>query len=135
MTNQEFVSKWLGAPWVDRGVSVDGVDCWGLVVAYYKEVLGIELVHPSEYMHIESGFNDQVNSGLWKQVDKTDCGVVFTSFIGDVPTHVGICIDKRKVIHCQGSVDKHGAVAVHTIRSLKKCLGDNVKFYEYVNHG
>ena len=43
MTEQEFISHWVGTPWLERGRSKDGIDCWALVVRYYKDVLGIEL--------------------------------------------------------------------------------------------
>ena len=43
MTEQEFISHWVGTPWLERGNSKQGIDCWALVVRYYNDVLGIEL--------------------------------------------------------------------------------------------
>ena len=43
MTEQEFISHWVGTPWLERGNSKQGIDCWALVVRYYKDVLNINL--------------------------------------------------------------------------------------------
>lgn len=131
MSTDEFVKKWLGAPWVDRGTSIDGVDCWGLVVSYYDEVLNIKLRHPSEYFNIETGFESQINSNKWIETESHDPGIVFTCFYGDTPTHVGVCLGGGRVIHCYGSDDVPGSVSINTIRSLKRLTGDKMKFYKY----
>ena len=43
ITPHRFIMKWLGTPHVYDGRDKQGIDCWGLVCAYYREVLGTEL--------------------------------------------------------------------------------------------
>lgn len=33
----------VGLPWVLGGEDASGVDCWGLVILFYREALGIEV--------------------------------------------------------------------------------------------
>ena len=40
---REFALRAIGVPFVDRGRSWDGWDCWGMVVVAYRECLGIDL--------------------------------------------------------------------------------------------
>ncbi len=43
MSLDKFLERALEIPFVDRGRSWDGVDCWGIIVLAYQEVKGIEL--------------------------------------------------------------------------------------------
>lgn len=121
MTQQEFIDKWFGVPWGDRGRSLEAIDCWNLVVEYYKDVLGIELRDASQFDNIETGFIDEVRN--WEEVEQSDAGLVFTCYDGDTPLHVGICINSREVLHCAGNPKLNGCVSIHKVRLLKKVFG------------
>ncbi|WP_276904583.1 hypothetical protein [Frischella perrara] len=43
MTVNEFIKKVIGVKWVDRASTFKKMDCWGLVILYYRHVLKIEL--------------------------------------------------------------------------------------------
>jgi hypothetical protein len=43
MTQSDFIGLVNGKPWANRACSFDEMDCWGLVVLYYRHVLGLEL--------------------------------------------------------------------------------------------
>ena len=49
MTVNEFIKKSIGARWIDRASTFDQMDCWGLVILYYRHVLGIELTPITGY--------------------------------------------------------------------------------------
>lgn len=40
---EEFIRDWLGVPHIYNGRDSQGVDCYGLVWLYYRDVLGITL--------------------------------------------------------------------------------------------
>lgn len=43
MNVNEFIKKVIGVKWVDRASTFKQMDCWGLVILYYRHVLKIEL--------------------------------------------------------------------------------------------
>lgn len=52
MLKDDFISRVEGIPWSNRACTFDAADCWGLVVLYYRHVLGIEIHQTVDY---ESG--------------------------------------------------------------------------------
>ena len=49
MHQPDFIHAMEGKPWRDRACSFDAADCWGLVVLYYRHVLGIEIHQTPDY--------------------------------------------------------------------------------------
>lgn len=125
MNQSEFIGKMLGKPWVNRAVSWSEVDCYGIVIMYYRHVLGMELPNVTGFSEGEP--TDQCwtnNIHTWEQVDTPPTeGLLFTSYKGDRPTHVGIVISPTHVLHCRGSVEQPGKVEVHSIRAIKTVCG------------
>lgn len=125
MNQSEFIKKIIGKPWVNRASSFDSVDCWGLVLLYYKEVLNIEIPTVqgfTEHEQFEKLYFE--NNHLWQQVDTPQKeGLVFTCYKGDIPTHVGICAGHGKVLHARGTEDSHGKVEIHSIRAIESAYG------------
>ena len=92
MTETEFISRWVGKPYRVRGNDESGIDCWALVVRYYRDVLGTELdAHRDD--DITGGFEREIESEAWEPCDKKDAGVVFMAFDhSGEPRHVGIVV-------------------------------------------
>ena len=98
MTEESFISHWVGKPYRVRGNDESGIDCWALVVRYYRDVLGIELdAHRDD--DIAGGFEREIQSEAWEPCDKKDAGVVFMAFdqLGE-PRHVGIVVGGGELI-------------------------------------
>lgn len=126
MNQQEFIDRVIGLPWVDRASSFESVDCWGLVLLYYKHVLGIELPEITGYEQGECDTSQGWQSGVhqWQQVDKAaGSGLVFTCYKGNKPSHVGITISPTKVLHSRGWVNNPGKVEIHSIRAIERLYG------------
>lgn len=50
MKLSEFVDRALDVPFVEKGRSFEGWDCWGLICVAYCELYGVELLsHTGEY--------------------------------------------------------------------------------------
>ncbi|MGH9887417.1 MAG: C40 family peptidase [bacterium] len=94
----------IGIPYVSKGRSQAGCDCWGIVFLYYLEVLGIRL---PEYA---DGYSDSaeeeevaklVASGRrnWVEVSPPQAGDVVLLRIFKDPVHVGVYLDGHRVLH------------------------------------
>ena len=103
MTKEEIIRKYLGAPYLHKGRSIDGVDCYGLVALVYRE-LGIEI---PDYEYKEKWYKDGKDyyvdnyHELWEKVDvlkEWDC-ILFKNR-SNVVNHVGIYLGDNKFLQC-----------------------------------
>lgn len=49
MNSDGFIRRVIRKPWADRACGFDEMDCWGLVVLYYRHVFGIEIHQTKGY--------------------------------------------------------------------------------------
>jgi len=100
------ISKYIGIPFKDKGRTVEGLDCWGLLYLIFKEQFGIEIPsfvddYPTSTNLKAVGALIEQNSHTWINIeqDVQKAGdVLLMRFFGH-PVHVGILIDKRRMIH------------------------------------
>jgi cell wall-associated NlpC family hydrolase len=101
----EFVKTAIGVPFQDQGRSREGWDCWGLVVAAYREVWGINLPD----MHYQSALDSSQVATL-TEVRHQDCwqsirlgheqpGDVALFYVGSWPCHVGLVVARGRMLH------------------------------------
>jgi cell wall-associated NlpC family hydrolase len=102
----EFVDKALNVPFVDMGRGFDGWDCWGLVVSFYKDMLGIDLPTGEEYSyHKEEEAKGALLEGasLWSRINPGE------EQMGDVillrPCHAGVVVERGKMLHCTEGIN------------------------------
>ena len=119
MTEQEFISHWVGKPYRVRGNDESGIDCWALVVRYYRDVLGVELDDAYDD-DIAGGFEHEIQSGAWEPCDKKEAGVVFMAFDNSgEPLHVGIVVGGGNFIlhsrHTRVQCDRIGVMRTHRL--------------------
>lgn len=119
VTEAEFISHWIGKPYCVRGNDESGIDCWALVVRYYRDVLGVEL-DDSYDDNIACGFEHEIQSGSWEPCDKKDAGVVFMAFDhSGEPRHVGIVVGGGELIlHSRKTrvqCDRMGVMRTHRL--------------------
>ncbi len=87
MTANEFIIKALQIPYKKWGSDWNGVDCYGLVRLFYREVYGIELSDIRTHRWWES----------WKKVSKPKLGDVL--FINLEEPHVALYVEDRRILH------------------------------------
>ncbi|HCC5834814.1 NlpC/P60 family protein [Citrobacter farmeri] len=130
MSKDDFLSRVAGIPWQNRACSFDAVDCWGLVVLYYRHVLGIEIHQTADY---ESGrdFLTCYDSDVvfWRRTESFSDDGIFVAWIGSNPVHVGLIVEGR-ALHSRG---ENGHVRSDAIRTIQK-LFTNVEFYQYAGN-
>lgn len=134
MNSIEFINKMVGVPWENRASSFESVDCWGLVLLYYKHVLNIELPQTGGYLERENIEKCWVieSEKRWQEVGSpTESGLVFTCYDSNLkPMHVGVCIDDTNALHADGHINNGGSVRVNKISSLERLHG-KVTYHTY----
>lgn len=128
MTPAEFVDRAVGLPWVRWRSDWGASDCFGLLVLYHREVLGLELgLVP--HTDIETGFSQAAG---WVQCEPSEA-TAFMAFKGDSATHCGIMLPSGGVLHSEGSIDQPGSARVSRLRTIERMYG-TVKTYRYAGH-
>jgi cell wall-associated NlpC family hydrolase len=123
----DFILKAMMVPFVEKGRSYEGWDCFGLVFCCYRDVLGVELPkYTDEYedsgithesrAHLGSVVNK--HKRLWVPVRKPEAMDVVLFRLGGQPIHVGMMIDKKNFIHCE----KKRGVSIESVNSLMWCM-------------
>ena len=136
MTKNEFINKVIGLPWINRAASFDAVDCWGLVILYYKHVLNIELPVVDGYQlndNISKCRQRESNKTHWEEVESADNNtLVFTCYdtIGR-PAHVGLYIGGGMVLHAHGNEELGGSVKAHKIKVIERMYG-KMTFHKFL---
>ena len=126
MTQSEFIARSIGIPWVRWRSDWDAADCYGLIVLYFHEVLGVEL-GAVPHMDIASGF-DTVEG--WEECDPEDGATCWMAWRHGSPTHCGILVAGGMVLHSEGSDEHPGSVRLSRLAAVQRVYGD-IKFYKY----
>lgn len=127
MQVNDLVKKYVGTPYATHGRSMQGLDCYGLVLQVFDD-LGHELFDLADYGEArEWGEHSYIVENYWRQWEKVsrpkalDC-VLF--LIKGRPTHIGIMLDENRFIHA------YRAVKAVTINRLSDGWGERVEgFY------
>ena len=128
MEEIDFINKYLGVEWVNRGEDVNGIDCWGLVLASFREIDKRELPSVAGYADINCSTEDAaktVDMGLFSESQPTN-GAIMTilNTKGDI-THVGRCLAGR-VIHATSAL----GVRLDTYQTINDKYR-NVRYIKY----
>ncbi len=127
VTSDQFALEMLGKPWVDRACSHEFVDCWGLVVMYFRRVHGINIHHDESYssgLSFATCYLSEVS--FWRPEPAAVSGGIFVSFTGSIPTHVGLVYPAGKILHAR----QNSAVRFDRIRTLER-LSTRVEWFTY----
>lgn len=136
MKKSEFIGKAVGLPWVDRACSWHAMDCWGVVVMYFRYVYGEELPCVEGYItgsvSIADGFQSQIDSGKWKKTDSPDgdC-IAFMLFKNGIASHVGVIVDGVYALHSAGNIDNEGQVRCDRLETFRRFHGGEMIFFQY----
>jgi cell wall-associated NlpC family hydrolase len=125
MTKQEFILKSVGVPWIRWGSSWQGMDCYGLVVRYYKDVLNIDLPDVPQ-TELAIGFESM--GDVWEYCEDPQDGIGFMSYRGDVPTHCGVYVGDGWLLHSHGNTYTGGSVRMTRLDAMERVFG-KIAFY------
>lgn len=127
ISEEEFIRAMIGVPWSNRACTFDAVDCWGLVVLYYRHVLGKELHQTPGY---ESGAEFftcyEGDVVFWRSSDLPVNGGIFVAYTGAAPAHVGLILNHR-ALHSRG---EGSSVRMDSLLVLQRAF-TRLEFFTY----
>jgi hypothetical protein len=134
MTPKEFLNHAIGKPWVSRATGPQAYDCWGLVIASFREIECLELPIVNGYAYSAGSPNEIEselrNKGRFIKSTGIDGDIVsMYNSAGDFE-HVGriIC---GGIVHAWGQGgDGTGQVKWNTIAAMRK-LYPRLEFERY----
>lgn len=98
----------IGIPYRSKGSGFDGVDCWGLVWLYHREVLKREVPrYEAGYDEAESAQASAMIQAGWVDWEQIKFGderqgdvLAFRAFRTTQAVHCGVVVEKGKFLHC-----------------------------------
>lgn len=126
MTPAEFAGRMVGKPWKRWHASWEAADCYGVVVLYFREVLGIDL-GDVPHTDIAAGFTQAKG---WHECEPHAGATCFMAWCGGAPTHCGLLLPGGQVLHSEGSEERGGSVRVTRLSAMQRLYGA-LKFYRY----
>lgn len=126
MTPAEFIGRAVGTPWVRWRSGWDGCDCFGLVLLWHREVLGLDL-GSVPHADIAQGFG--MVEG-WRESEPAAGAPVFMAWRSGAPSHCGILLPDSMLLHAEGSEDHPGSVRVSRLAAVERVYG-SLKFYRH----
>jgi len=105
VTEDYLIRKYLPVPYKHQGRSLEGFDCWGLILFVYKE-LGYKLWDIEEDYDIKWGWKDkhlfiENYHREWDKVKKPNLfDVVLFKNSKGVAFHAGIMLSNSRFLHC-----------------------------------
>lgn len=120
MTPAEFVSRAVGVPWRRWHSDWQAMDCYGLLILWHRHVLGIELGDVPQ-TDMAAGF--ALAQG-WQQLDSPASGATcWMAWRDGAPTHCGVMLDARTVLHAEGGEGRPGSVRVSRLEAVARVYG------------
>jgi len=124
-----FAARMVGVPWRRWRSDFEACDCYGLVILYFRAVLGVDLGEVPE-TGIAEGF-DQIRG--WQQCGMAEAGAVgFMTWRNGAPTHCGVVMPGGRLLHAQEGypIPLNGSVKVSRLAVLQRACPD-LRFYRY----
>lgn len=126
ISSSEFVTRAVGVPWIKWRSDWQAMDCFGLLVLYFREVLGVDL-GPVPQTDIATGFDRALG---WVECAQEAGATAWMAWQCGAPTHCGIVLPGSMLLHCEGSDARPGNVRVSRLDAVRRVYGE-VRFYRY----
>lgn len=114
-------NKYVGTPFLDRGRTLKGADCWGLVSIVCKQEFKIELPDlledydtATDAATIVEIFHRPNWSQEWCEVTEGQTGDIVMLRVGGWTAHVGIVTEPGMFLHCWNG----GNATVESLQSI-----------------
>lgn len=126
MTSAQFAARAAGMRWRRWASGWGACDCFGLVLLYWREVLGLDL-GPVPHTDIASGF---MQAAGWQECGPAPGATAFMSWHAGKPAHCGVLLQGGMLLHAQefreGAGD--GEVRLTRLSAMARVCPD-LRFY------
>lgn len=126
MTADEFARRAVGLPWVRWRSDWQALDCFGLLVLYFREVIGVDL-GPVPQTDIAAGFHAARG---WAECGPEPGVTAFMAWRDGAPTHCGMLLPGGLLLHAEGSPEAGGSVRATRLAAMQRLYKD-IRFYRY----
>ena len=122
----DFAARMVGVPWVRWAASWEASDCYGLVVMYWRHVLGVD-VGDVPRTDIASGF-----AGIrgWSECGPEPGACGFMTWRDGAPTHCGVLLPGGMLLHAQEDGRGGGSVRMTRLAVMARACPD-LRFYRF----
>lgn len=108
-----WCNDFIKVPFLDKGRTENGCDCWGLARLIYKKQLNIDLPLLLDYIDTKDRFHIsnvcEIECKEWEEIEKGQeepYDVLVFKILG-LPCHVGVVVKKGIMIHCEKGCGTH----------------------------
>lgn len=113
------INDLVGIPFENKGRSLEGCDCWGLLRLYYQELLSITLPSYDQYDNTQDGekIASLINhyKDAWQPVTEPQLSDVVLMRVDGQDMHVGVYVGDSKFLHIRDG----GFSTIEKLRSPK----------------
>jgi len=126
LTPDAFIGRAVGIPWRRWRSDWQACDCFGLIVLWFREVLGVDLGDVPQ-TDIASGFAAVLG---WVECGPEPGTTGFMTWRDGAPTHCGIVASRGQLLHAQEGhpVPEHGSVRITRLEVMARTCPD-LRFY------
>lgn len=130
LTQSEFIARAIGIPWVRWRSDWQACDCYGLIVLYFREVLGVELDgRPPHDDGVTLDFPLGWNG--WSECGPEHNAACFVGWQSGAPHHCGVIVaGGGMVLHSDGTDSRPGNVRLTRLSTMQRMYSD-IRFYKY----
>lgn len=132
ITDKEFADKVIGKPWRNRATGPNSYDCWGLVIASFRDIDGVELPEINGYIDEGCDTNTAAEEGLnqYELSSGVDGDIVCMYNVNNQFVHVGRILFGM-VLHAAGSEQAgSGQVKLDRLEVMQRAF-NKVEFRRY----
>tara|TARA_B100000700_G_scaffold189815_1_gene209164 strand:- start:35844 stop:36233 length:390 start_codon:yes stop_codon:yes gene_type:complete len=111
MILDDFVGRAIGRPFRPHGRGPDAYDCWGLVCAAYRDVLGRELDdYGGEYQTLKDvdrlkGIFARECGDTWQQIEHPEPMDVAVIYRRGRAIHAGLYLGAGRILHVEHGIE------------------------------
>jgi cell wall-associated NlpC family hydrolase len=123
---EEFISEYIATPYVVDGRDLSGADCWGIVVLWYRHVLGEELPDWTHADKTRSWVVRLMTSEMGSQMAWLDAPrdhAIAVAQRGDLSHHVGIFYH-HGIFH----IPEGGHASFRPVKIAEAEFGNSIKY-------
>jgi cell wall-associated NlpC family hydrolase len=126
MAPEDFASRMVGVRWQRWASEWDRCDCFGLVVLYFRAVLGIDLGSVPQ-TDIAAGF---AQASGWRECGPGPGSTAFMTWRDGAPTHCGVLLAGGRLLHAKEGPAGTGSVQITRLTVMARLCKD-LRFYTH----